>query len=109
MVTLGGFLKEKRLELGLSYSKLGKKIGVSAMYLCDLENGNRIPLKGIVVEKIANFFNVPIDQLKQMALIAKAENELKKQDSDEINELKFALARRLFEKKDVEELFNSIY
>lgn len=35
------YLKEARKELGLTQSDVTKRVGISANYYCDIENGNR--------------------------------------------------------------------
>jgi len=113
MEALGAFLKKKRLEKGLSYSKLSEKLGVTAMYLCDIENNKRIPMKSELFEKLSIFFNVSIEEIKKMAAIGKTETFKNDTDPNEILELKLVLARRIFEadkmdKKEIQELINQI-
>lgn len=43
-----GALREVRIAAGLSLRRLGEMIGVSAMYLCDIESGNRAATERII-------------------------------------------------------------
>ncbi len=43
-----GSLRAARLAAGLSLRRLGELIGVSAMYLCDIESGNRAATERII-------------------------------------------------------------
>lgn len=45
----GSFIKQRRLDLGLTIRDLASKLKISPTYLCDIENGNRI-----VPQKILN-------------------------------------------------------
>lgn len=46
------WLKQRRKEMGFTLRELGKRIGFSAMYLCDIELGRRR-----CPEKLSNFLD----------------------------------------------------
>ncbi len=50
-------LKVEREKRKISQHQLGKMIGISQNFLCDIENGKR-KLKPEVAQKIAKVFNV---------------------------------------------------
>ena len=47
-------IKEIRLEKGISLSDLASKSGVSAGYICHLENGSRKNPSVVIMKKIAH-------------------------------------------------------
>lgn len=51
-------LKEYRKKHNLSLEKLAKKIGYSAMYLCDIENEKRVPQKKETLTNIADLLGI---------------------------------------------------
>lgn len=68
-MTFGGYLRELREEKGLRQADLAEKIGVSPVYVCDIEKGRRYPpdlekLRTWVVQmalppdKVAHFYDL---------------------------------------------------
>ena len=47
----------------MTYSELSKKVGVSASYLCHLENGTRTNPSNEVMEKIARALNSTVYEI----------------------------------------------
>lgn len=56
-------LKLLRLERGMTLEELAKKSGVSAGYLCHLENGSRAHPSIEIMEKIAKSLNKTIFEI----------------------------------------------
>ena len=56
-------LKKIRKEKGMTLEELSELCGVSAGYLCHLENGSRAHPSIEVMEKIANALNKPIFEI----------------------------------------------
>lgn len=66
--TFGEIIKERREELGLSLRSVAKKLGMLAMYLSDIERGNRTPpignnVKEDYMSKIIKVLQIPNDQV----------------------------------------------
>ncbi|WP_130920375.1 helix-turn-helix domain-containing protein [Phascolarctobacterium faecium] len=60
--TIGINIKIKRIRQGISQAKLAKLLGVSAAYLCNIENGKvKISLK--MLYKLTGFFKCSLDDL----------------------------------------------
>lgn len=56
-------LKELRKELGLTQEELGKQVGLANNTISRYETGINEPPKFETWQKIADFFNVPVDYL----------------------------------------------
>ena len=56
--TFGIFLKEKRQQNGLSLRALGKQVGLSHIYLYNIENGKKAPPSDDVIKRLANALNL---------------------------------------------------
>lgn len=65
--TLGYKLYMARVSKKLSLREVGKSVGLSAMYISDIENGKRIPLKGSALSSLASFYNLSLFQLIDLA------------------------------------------
>lgn len=50
----GVFLKEKRQQNGLSLRALGKQVGLSHVYLYNIESGKKAPPNDAVIKQLAN-------------------------------------------------------
>ncbi len=48
----GVFLKEKRQQNGLSLRALGKQVGLSHIYLYNIENGKKAPPNDVIIEHL---------------------------------------------------------
>lgn len=59
-MSLGQFIKEKRIENNLSLEQLGKKIGVSKMTISRWESGEIKNMGADKIEKLASALDVPI-------------------------------------------------
>ena len=63
MKTLGQKIRELRGERDFSLRELGKKLGVSAAFLSDIELGRRYPSNG-VLSSIARILATPLEDLQ---------------------------------------------
>jgi len=59
---LGDYLRNLRRESGLSLRKAGEKIGISFMYVSELESGKKKPSL-TVMQKYSNYYKVPTSKL----------------------------------------------
>ncbi len=62
MKRFGGKLRALRLQHGLTMRQLGDMLGVSDSYISQMETSNKVPNVAMLL-KIANLFNVSLDQL----------------------------------------------
>ena len=78
LAKLGGYLKELRLDLGLSLRKAAKLAGISAAHLCKIEQGNNFSSVGLdVVLKLSEVYQIPISAILQKAgLVKEADDPL---------------------------------
>jgi transcriptional regulator with XRE-family HTH domain len=101
-MSLGKRLKKLRKDSDKTLKEVGEKVGLSDVYISDLEKGKKINPSKEVLEKLANYYDVSIDYLlgrekeeienPDIRAIARAGNKL---SSEEAAELK-SLAKRLF-------------
>lgn len=77
-VTAGAYIKQLRVESGMSLADLGIKLGVSSAYLSNVEQGVKT-MSDYFVRQVADFFyideNILFDLLKRTPLLAKEELE----------------------------------
>ena len=59
------WLKESRLNAGLTQTALAKELGITYVILNLYENGKRFP-KISVLKKIADYFKVELSELRKM-------------------------------------------
>jgi transcriptional regulator with XRE-family HTH domain len=62
--TLGEFIRTKRDESDISLRELARQLDITPPFLSDIELGKRYPSEP-VMQKLANFFKVSLDELKQ--------------------------------------------
>ncbi len=62
MKRFGEKLRTLRLQHGLTMRQLGDMLGVSDSYISQMETGDKVPNVAMLL-KIANMFNVSLDQL----------------------------------------------
>ena len=70
---------------------MADELGVSAMYLSEIENSKKIPTKGDVLALIADYFDFKQEELLELAFKEKKEATIKNQP----NAPYLAVARRL--------------
>lgn len=65
MKTLGEFIRERREAANISLRELARQIQITPPFLSDVELGRRNP-SDEVLEKIAGFFSIPVEELKKL-------------------------------------------
>ena len=93
METLGDILRKARINKKLTMRKLGDCVSLSPIFISDLENGKRIPIKGEALKTLASFFNLDYLELLDIAKTSKLADSLSK-NVDSFETLK-ALARNI--------------
>lgn len=70
------YLKKAREELGLTQSDVAKRVGISANYYCDIENGNRQQeMKATLLIELSTVLKIPVNSMPEME-----KNKKKKED-----------------------------
>ena len=64
MKKLGSFVKEKRLDLGLSQNEFANRVGVSYVTINNIENSHKCGL--ISLRKLSQALNVETKELRSM-------------------------------------------
>ncbi len=78
---LGDYLHKVRINKGLgSLRNVASKIGISAMYLSEIESGKKIP-SGEVLHKISECYN---EDYFKLVLFGQNSNEQRQEDSIQI-------------------------
>lgn len=65
-LTFGSFLSEKRKDRGVILTDLAAELGVSKVYLCDIEKGRKAAPKSEHLEKIADYLKFSTDECNLM-------------------------------------------
>jgi predicted ATPase/DNA-binding XRE family transcriptional regulator len=71
MITFGGWLKQRRKELGVTQDELADHIGCSLATLQKIEGGVRRP-SGQLAHLLADYFRVPSDEREAFTVFARA-------------------------------------
>lgn len=87
-------LKEIRTKQGFTQTEVAKKLGIAQVTYCNYENGNREPDISTLI-KLADLFNVTIDELIGCAEIIKQEKPISKDERYILDNLKFLSAEEL--------------
>lgn len=66
-MTRGELIKQRRLELGLSQRKLGKKARISDAFICQIEKGDRSFSIEILI-KLSKALSLPIEKIISIEL-----------------------------------------
>lgn len=72
---LGQVLTEARVSRGLTQREVANHIGITPMFLSELESGKKIPTKGNALEAIADYYKISFHELLAIALTSKAEKD----------------------------------
>ena len=72
MKSLGKLLRDARLEKNLKIREVSRKLGISAMYISELETEKKIPLDSTYLEKISIFYGLSYTKVKEAAEFTKA-------------------------------------
>src|SRR4051794_30387802 len=70
-ITFGGWLKQRRNELGVSQEALAERLGCSPIMLRKLEAGERRP-SGQIAQLLADHFHIPDDERGAFVTFARA-------------------------------------
>ena len=95
MKKLGDLINEKRLERGLKMTELAKEVEVSTMYISDIINHKRTPVKDDILQRFSSLLNIPVQILKEAAFFSKAANSISQDNPKEEYQAKLALARSI--------------
>jgi transcriptional regulator with XRE-family HTH domain len=79
---------------------MARELGISAMYISELENGKKIPLRGEKLPQIGVYLGLDPAELVKMAFSEKSDEETAKIQDD----LSLSVARKTMEIKDPEML-----
>ncbi len=75
--SFGEFIIEKRKERGLSARQLAIALGISAVYMCDIEKGRKAAVSEDFTEKLINTLLMNDNETEQMFdLLALAQNSV---------------------------------
>jgi len=73
--TLGSFITQKRKERDITLRGFAEKVGISPVYMCNIEKGRRFALSDDIVERITNTLLLNKNEKnKLLDLVAKAQN-----------------------------------
>lgn len=75
MSTLGDVIHESRILVGKTLREVASEIGISAMYISELETGKKIPLTGDVLPSIAEYYGLDVNELINLAFEDKKKSE----------------------------------
>jgi transcriptional regulator with XRE-family HTH domain len=95
MKRLGSFLREKRVERDLTLGQLADEVGVSAMFISDIENGKRIPSSGKAITGLSRFFGIDMSEIKKMAEMTRTAIALALDNEKSVQDAKISLARTI--------------
>ena len=71
--TFGNLLQKLREEKAISARAAAVGMGISAVYLCDLENGGRKPPKGKVLNDICAYYGIDEEKKEQLKELIEVE------------------------------------
>ncbi|HHX57135.1 MAG TPA: helix-turn-helix transcriptional regulator [Clostridiales bacterium] len=77
-LTFGGFLSEIRKSKGVLSKDLAMHLGVSAVYICDVEKDRKAAPKSEYLEKISEYLGLSNDEQNTMYDLAATEQACKK-------------------------------
>lgn len=63
-VRFGDFIKNLRINKGVSLNQMEREIGLSKSYLSKLENNENINLSMYSMSKLTNYFKIPIEKFE---------------------------------------------
>lgn len=108
--TFGKSIKERREELSLSLRKVAKYCSISAVYLSDIEKGNRsaptTSRNSDIMSKLIKILNIPEDQIESFYDMAYASRGYYEDLKHYINDNKYVrLALNMSKKMNIDESF----
>ena len=69
--TFGELIRDRRKSKGIGLRALADKLGYSAAYLSDVENGNRNPFSPDILVRIAEILDTPVGELLEAAHLSR--------------------------------------
>ena len=100
MERLGYVLCKARTDHGITIRQMSRDLGISAMYISELENSKKIPLGGDVLSRISVYLGLNPEEMIKMAFTEKSNKKLSELD----NNLSLSVARKTMDIKDPEML-----
>ena len=100
MERLGHILCKARTSRGVTIRQMSRDLGVSAMYISEIENSKKLPLRGDVLPRISIYLGLNPDNMVKMAFSEKSSEKIAEIDSN----LSLSVARKTMEIKDTEML-----
>ena len=100
MERLGYTLCKARTALGVTIRQMSRDLGISAMYISEIENSKKIPLRGDVLPRISVYLGLNPDEMVKMAFSEKSNGKI----SEMSNNLSLSVARKTMDIKDPEVL-----
>ena len=71
---LGDFIHNLRINGGLSLRNAASNIGISAMYLSEMESGKKVP-SGAILRKISDYYGADFSELLELSISSKEVEE----------------------------------
>ena len=68
-VRFGDFIKNLRINKGVSLNQMEREIGLSKSYLSKLENNENINLSMYSMSKLTNYFKIPIEKFESFCFL----------------------------------------
>lgn len=96
MEKLSDIIHKARIELGITMRELARRTGLSVMYVSDIENENKIPIKGEGLKKLSEQLKLNYTNLVGIAKQTKINKLLSKSNIND-NDIKCMLAREISE------------
>ena len=100
MEKLGDILCKARTTRGITIRQMSRDLGISAMYISEIENSKKIPLRGDVLPRISVYLGLNPDETINLAFSEKSIDRI----SEVGNNLSLSVARKTMEIKDPEML-----
>lgn len=95
--TLGYTILDARVKKDISLREASAAIGISIMYLCEIENDKKTPKAGKTLENIARFYEMDYEYLKDIARMTR--NGLLTREQSPAGEKEFLVARDILNGK----------
>jgi transcriptional regulator with XRE-family HTH domain len=92
MSTVGDLLHMERRRRKMNLREVSNEVGISPIYISEIETGKKIPLNGNALSTLAIFYNRDPAELTKMAFQDKAEKRI--QEVNSMGEYEYALARK---------------
>jgi len=100
MERLGYVLCKARTDRGITIRQMSRDLEISAMYISEIENSKKIPLRGDVLPRISVYLGLNPDEIVKIAFSEKSSEKIYEIGND----LSLSVARKTMEIKDPEML-----